>query len=115
MNDGEYSGNGGGEPAEYKFGLVLFSNGDVRARYRDTSGVLTNLGGVLTTYSIGVDGEIECKLGETATHFTYSWNGVTTSVSKALVQTRTVLKAVLGECCSGTTVTVEFDDIAGID
>ncbi len=116
FNDGEYSGNAGGEPVEYRFGIVLFSSGSVRARYRNTSGTMTDIGGGdLTTYSIGVDGEIEIKLGETATHFTMSWNGVTASIVKGSVKARTTLKLVAGECCNGTTVTVEMDNFAGID
>lgn len=116
VNDGQYSLNGAVEPATYVFGLVLFFNGQVRARFRNVVGSLVDVGGgVLTTYVIGTTGEVTCKLGKTATDFTYSFNGVTTSIPIASVKAHTQENPVLGEEFSGTTVTAEFDNIAGID
>lgn len=115
INDGEYSGNGALEPSTYLFGLVLFFTGDVRARFRPSPGVLSDIGPVLNTYNIGAAPEVICSIGENATHFLFDFDGATTSLLKGSVQSHTQRKAVLGECCNGTFVTAEFRNITDLD
>jgi len=114
INDGDYSGNAAFEPASYVFGLVIFgATGDVRARHRNLSGTLTNVGGILTNYGIGSTGVVIVKLGFDGTSYTFSFDGATISVLKILTEAHTEEKIVIGECCDTTTVTLEVDNIKG--
>jgi len=115
INDGEYSGNGGLEPATYIVGIVVFSDGRVFARFRNTSGILLSIGGQLASYVIGTTGIIIVKMGKTATDYTFDFNGSTKSKLIVDVLAHSEEKPACGECCNGTTVTARFDNFAGID
>jgi len=114
INDGEYSGNGAVEPSTLIVQIVMASNGNVFARYRPTPSTLLAIGAVMKTYGIGVDGEVTASIEKTATDFIMIFDGITRQIAISSVQSHTEEKTVHGECCNGTTVTVEFDDIEGI-
>jgi len=114
INDGEYSGNGAVEPSTLIVELIILSNGGVFARYRPNPSTLTTIGTIMKTYDIGVDGEVTASIEKTATDFIMTFDGITRQIAISSVQSHTEEKTVHGECCNGTTVTVEFDDISGI-
>jgi len=114
INDGEYSANGAVEPSTLLVQLVMFTDGRVFARYRPNPSTLTTIGVVMKTYDIGVEGEVTASFEKTATDFIMTFDGITRQIAISSVQSHTEEKSVHGECCTGTTVTVEFDDIEGI-
>ena len=107
--------NGTGEPADETVGIGVFSNGDVRFRFRSSGG-----GGLTDFQALGagayVPGSAICAgIQKTGTGYVFTFNGtVSATLALASVQAQASEFFVGGELFTSTSGEIFFDNLGGL-